>query len=792
MLAYLASNQRHPHRRETLAQYLWPDSPPDVVRTSLRTAIASLRRQLEPGPQGESLLLVTPTTIALNLGVVSIDVVEYERAWRAASTITVPAMSDEEKLRSLEWAVALYQGIFLEGYPGGSWLDNERARLGMLHNEVRLSLLRLLERSGRPDAALPLAQSLVHDDPLLEEAHAVLMRLYAAHGRTAAALRQYRTLKRTLQREVGEPPSEEMMRLARTLRKGGKTYAPPAPASAHPPTPLPSATPLLKEHRFPVVLGTLYGREEEAEKVLGLLRGAYRSLDTGLRQVTLTGTGGVGKTRLALEIARRATSEYAGVYFVPLAGLTWGESATEQMLAAILQALREQPSPQIALREQVIHSLNRRPASLPLLMVLDNFEQLLSADISAPPAKGDPGECVAYLLNHASHLRCVVTSRRQLRLPDEHIVALSPLAVPFPGWELERIRDSPSVRLFVDRARVRQVDFAVTARNAAILAEICSALEGVPLAIELAAARAYLIPITEMRNHLQTPFEFLVDPSRPRQRQDVRHLTLRNTIAWSYRLLTSSQKDLFARLSVFSGFDISSVATLLGLDEKSMLESIEDLRESSLVEAGPGEAPGRFRMLEAIREFAAQELGVTETRELRQRHAEYFLNHARKAIEASRGPDQALWLARLDDDVDNLRTALGFSIGSELGHRLTAALHHFWYVRGHLNEGRRWMRQALATYPEPPDILLSGTLNALGVFAWTQRDFDEAQKHFATALLVREKAEDPVGIAGVHNNMGMLALQRGDLSAAAFHLDTSITLFRTTDHSAQLAHALYN
>jgi predicted ATPase/DNA-binding CsgD family transcriptional regulator len=541
----------------------------------------------------------------------------------------------------------------------------------------------------------------------------------------------------------------------------------PQPLSGEP-TPLP-------RYHLAAPLTPLVGREQDVAAVCTLL------LRPEVRLVTLTGTGGVGKTRLALEVAARMTPDFAdGICFVALAPIT--DPALVAPTIAQALGVREQGS------RPVLDVLKDSLREKQLLLLLDNFEQLISA---AP--------VVVELLMVAPTLKVLVTSRASLHLSGEHEFVVPPLSLPdLRGLPpLDRLAQSEAVRLFVERAQAIKSDFALTGENAAAIAAICHQVDGLPLAIELAAGRVKLLSPQALLPRLENRLKLLVGGARdlPSRQQ-----TLRETIAWSYDLLDNAEKTLFRRLAAFAGgctLDAAESVYLAGDDlERDALDGLARLVDKSLLrqeEQADGEP--RFVMLETIREYALECL--TESREaesVRWRHASFFLAFAEEADSKVRGAEQATWYRRLEVEHDNLRAALGFLLeqkASEMGLRLAGALWAFW--RHHLREGRRWFAQVLAQ----PDAQVRTAARAkallgAGALAFFQGDFLEAHRLLEESVSIGREVGAPGrrNLAHALMMLGHLVLLQGNLITALELAEESQRLFQEVGEAWGLAMAL--
>ncbi len=504
-------------------------------------------------------------------------------------------------------------------------------------------------------------------------------------------------------------------------------------------------------------------------------------LSPEVRLVTVTGAAGHGKTRVALEVAQRLADPFAGaVYFVPLAEL----SDPELIAGAVLDSLQIPRSPHTSLVEQVAAALSRRPH----LLVLDNLEQL------GPGA----AHVVHALLARAPELKVLATTRQLLGLSAEREFALAPLPPPLSAESPELLSLYDSVQLFLDRAQQVMPHFQVTNANAAAVAALVDGLEGIPLAIELAAARVQVLTPAQMLAQLSQRLNFLATRKR-----DVaeRQASLRAALSWSYRLLTPELQRFLARLSVFrGGWSVQAAEAVC--EEPLALDYLEQLRECSLVihaDCPVGEL--RFRMLETLREYAQEHLGERgEVEALRHRHLHHFLDLAEQADRQTRAGGPGDWLLRLESDHDNLRAALTWSAAAapggdfdprSSGVRLAGLLEVFWIRRGHLAEGRERLSQLLATEAvNPADRALA--LTAAGGLAGRQLDLPAARELLEQALALRRQSGDPTAVAASLNGLGRLATLHGDHVRAHLLLEESLALSRALGDKRAIAAALIN
>jgi non-specific serine/threonine protein kinase len=515
----------------------------------------------------------------------------------------------------------------------------------------------------------------------------------------------------------------------------------------------------------------LIGRERD----LALLRARVER--PGVRLVTVTGPGGVGKTRLALQVAADLGPAFpAGVHLVPLAPL--GEPAL--VVPAIGRALGLRSTGTRAVAQRLVAALRdgRR------LLVLDNFEHLLPA---AP--------VVADLLAACPQLAVLVTSRARLHLHGEYGFVVRPLPVPDApargrAPSLEALARNAAVRLFVERAQAADPDVALTAQTGAPIAEVCRRLDGLPLALELAAARVRVLPPQALLARLEPRLPLLTGGP---QDAPARQRTLRATLEWSHDLLAPAEQALFRRLAVFAGGWTLAAAEAVcragGPPATDLLDALAALADRSLVavEPRPGGGP-RFAMLETVREFARDRLLESgETAALRRRHADHFVALAEAAAAGWRGPEQAAWLARLDEEHENLGAALAWAADAgeaTPGLRLAAALGPVWQVQGFTDEDRRRVEALLASPASAGDgaaALRARALSAAGVLALRQGDVAGAEARLAAALELHRAAGDRGAEGATLNHLGVLAYERGDLARAAALHEQALALQRGRD-----------
>ena len=758
LLAYLVLHRAMPHARSHLAFGLWPDTTEAQARTNLRTLLHRLRQAL---PHADQFLQIDAQTVQWRTDASwTFDVADFEHALAEADHAEHDG--DPTRLRkALADAVERYHGDLLPAWYD-DWVLLERERLRQLFLTALERLILILEQECEYAVAIGHAQRLLRHDPLHEATYQHLMRLHALSGDRASALRVYKTCATVLERELGVEPSpttqaayERLLHMeAPATAVSDRTMLPP------------------RVHNLPIAITSFIGRARERAEVTRLL--------TTTCLLTLTGAGGCGKTRLALVVAGDLVGDYPdGVWLIELAALTEG-ALLPQAVATALRVREEAQRPLIA---TLVDALRSRQ----LLLVLDNCEHLIDAC----------AQLAETLLSACPQLRILATSREALGLAGETTWLVPSLALPDPHHlpvltELSRVE---AVRLFVERAAAALPTFALTPANAAVVAQVCRRLDGIPLAIELAAARMKVVSVETLAARLDDSVRLLTAGSRtalPRQQ------TLRATIDWSYDLLSEPERALFRRLAVFLGGwtleaaeAVCAGASVAGND---VLEGLAHLVDKSLVVVDmPPSGAARYRLLEPIRQYAqAKLMESAEAPAMRQRHAHFFLALVEEAEPQLVGAEQVAWLNRLEHEHDNLRAVLRWFIErgeAAAGLRLGGALWRFWRTRGYLTEGRAWLVELLALPPRPlaadsgepaagwPAARVQALI-AAGVLASEQDDYATTHALFLEALALSRELADERGIAWALVGLAVVALAQGDDARAATLYAESLTLGR--------------
>lgn len=568
-----------------------------------------------------------------------------------------------------------------------------------------------------------------------------------------------------------------------------------------------------RRHNLPVQLSSFVGREREREELKPLL--------ATTRLVTLTGVGGVGKTRLALQVGAELVGEYPdGVWLVDLASLADPALVPHAVAGAL--GIREQPGQ--SLQVVLVDVLQSRQ----LLLILDNCEHVVDAC----------AHLVDSLLRQCPPLCVLATSREALDIGGEALWSVPPLSLPrTPAPAAELFDQSEAVRLFSERCRAAQADFVLTEHNAPAVAEVCRRLDGIPLALELAAARVRVLGVEQVAKRLGDQLRLLTGGSRmaaPRQQ------TLRGAIEWSYRLLSDQERLLFDRLSVFAGsFSLEAgeaVCTTDGLKADDVLDLLQRLVDKSLllVTHAPDVKSARFRMLETLRQYARERLAATDAADrVNTRHATFFAELVEEAGTDFHGPREVEYLKRLEQDVDNIRGALGWVLERKDGTTAFrfAWMTWFWGPRGHWTEGRAWLERALALPTQDDalsargaalfgaaslawlqgdmpgahgfaeaclaaalaagdDLLVGRAQSLLAVLAWIEGNYGVARPLVEQSLEFSRKARDRWNQSRSLELLGLAAVQEGDLTVARARLEESVRLAREAGGAHSLTIAL--
>ena len=502
------------------------------------------------------------------------------------------------------------------------------------------------------------------------------------------------------------------------------------------------------------------GRERELAEVQSLLGAA--------RLLTLLGMGGLGKTRLSLQTAAEQIHHFpGGVWFLDLAPISDPALLVSETAKAL--GVREEPDRPM-LQTLCAHLKNQRA-----LLILDNCEHVVKASAQMASA----------ILKVAPHVRILASSREPLHAPGEQCYPLLPLPVPARGDGMEALSRSTAVRLFVERAQLHKPGFSLNEREAPAVAELVARLEGIPLAIELAAARIRSLTVADINARLKDRYKLLIGGSRVLQE---RQQTLRALVDWSYDLLEPAEQIVLARLGVFvGGFNLAAAETVCSggeVDGDDVLDLLGSLIEKSLVMLDERDDGARYVMLETIREYAREKLALRgDAAETAVRHCDHYFAMAKTANKGLRGPEQADWLWKVERELDNIRSAIALALAGGvdpfIAVKFAVAMQSFWILRGYSTEGRKLVQAALAlTAIQDSTVAQAWALYVGAALAECQSDHAEARKMLETCLDLRRAQGSEVDIAATLSTLSMARLQAGDASAAAAGENEALVIFR--------------
>lgn len=806
LFAYLILNAGTPHRRERLAGMLWPDSLEQTARDNLRHALWRLRKAF-PSKLASEYLHTDDLSITFDAS---------SAYWLDAAALE--KLDEEAQADELIAVLSEYRGELLPGFYD-EWVVLEREHLHAVFEHHMARLMSLLQGEKRWLDILEWGERWIKLGQRPEPAYRALMTAHAAKGDMSKVAATYERCVKSLS-ELGIPPSDQTRVLYERLKSGQETFE---TGSAAAEVVTRKDAP---KTNVPVPLTSFIGREREVEEVTRLL--------ATTRLLTLMGPGGIGKTRLAIQAARELAGSYKdGVWWVELAPLAEGQLVSQ----AVAQVLGVRESPGTPITESIKSFLRKKH----LLLVLDNCEHLILA-------------CAALaddLLSYSTDLKVLATSREALGITGEtsfHVPALS-----FPVLahlsQVRNLGEFESVQLFAERAAAIRPDLALTAENAFAVARICQCLDGIPLALELAAARVKVLTLEEIGARLDDRFSLLTQGSRTAL---PRHQTLRATIDWSYDLLSQPERTLFRRLAVFAGgFTLEAAEAVTAgedLEQSQIIDLLESLINKSLVTAHgqTGQGETRYGMLETIREYVRQRLEAAgEEGQVRARHLDFFATFARRAQTGIYSTEQGMWFTRLEQDVDNLRAALDWLAGSGLqgtdsAHRsalqaqyvIVRSLSLFWergyrseiietlkklldrdaaneptaekaraldvggfllWCSNRLPEARSFLEESIRIAEElQDDTLLVWPLMYLGWTFWGLREYENARNSLERSLEIArslgEAGEGAVGVAMAY--LGDIPYAQGNLAAARKRYEEALVILRGLQNPSMLAPTL--
>lgn len=735
LLAFIVLHPEE-HAREKLAALCWGDFPDLRARTSLRTALTTLRKHL-----GDHLFLADNESVQLNPDYpLWVDALEFDKQVTKFMSESPPDPGTVD--------LELYQGDLLADLYD-DWITPKREHYRDLYLNTLLRLTEDFRSHSQYAKAVQLAQKIIRNDPSNERAHQHLMFCYAALGNRSSALQQYEECERILRDDLGVRPLPETIRLYERIKESITEHKPREAMITNVPIPLTS----------------FIGRQRELEEVKRLL--------FNTRLLTLRGAGGCGKTRLAIQVASDLVERFKdGVWWVELAPLM-DEMLVPQTVASAL-GIREMAN------QSLLESLTNFLGQKHLLLVLDNCEHLVGACARVAQA----------LLSVCPNVKILATSRARIGLTGETVWRVPELSTPdlqhVPSAEM--LMGYDGVRLFVERAAAIASGFHLTEENASAIAQLCILLDGIPLAIELAAVCVNVLSVEQIMVRLDDRFRLLTGGSHTAL---PRHQTLQATMDWSYALLSKEEQIIFRRLSVFAGTcsleAVESICSGDGIEKNRVLDLLASLIDKSLVALESLGGPARYRLPNTIREYGQVKLQQSaESHWVQRRNLEFFLTLAEKAEAKLLGAEQLVWVRRLQVEHDNLRTALKWSEGdrnrAEAGLRLAGALWRFWEICGYLSEGREWLATLLssAEWDEGIAQTKARALNSAGRLALFQGDFTAARLLLEESLAIWQDM-GPSGQWGVAMSLmglGRVAFRQDNYGRAMVLYEESLDIFR--------------
>lgn len=735
LFAYLILTAGTMHRREKLAGMFWPDESEQKARTLLRNELWRIRKALSRSTKGEY-FLADNLTIGFNpASTYLLDVAVLKSLSDAGST--------EELMRAL----SNYQGELLPGFYE-DWIVVEREHLQVFYEQKIACLLEILEKEQRWHDILEWGERWIALAQASEAAYRAIMFAHDALGDHVKVTSTYERCKQAL-RQLDLEPSEEMRALA--FKRSSK-------------------------FKIPIPLTSFIGRENELKEIADLFSKS--------RLITLTGSGGVGKTRLAIQVVGEVMDLFPdGIWLLDLASLN-EPSLIPNSLATLL-GLRQ--SADTAITELLISYFRSRTA----VVIFDNCEHLIDAS----------AQLINLLLTSCEHITILATSREALRVAGEIPYRVPSLHVPNSHieWAVNEVANIESVKLFIERAVLVVPGFELNSQNALDVTRICERLDGIPLAIELAAARTNLLSTQQLLTGLDNRFRLLTHGLRSSL---PRHQTLRAMIEWSYDLLTEKECTLFGRLAVFRGGwtleAAQEVCSGHGIESIEVLDLLAQLVNKSLVLVVTSAGETRYGRLETISHFAREKLQETGDEEfMSQQHLVYFLQFAERAGPNLRSHDMVLWLDRLKAELPNLHAALDWTLMNwqepnlEIGLRLVTALERFWWMRS-FNEGRTWL-MTLLHHPKGKKrtAIRARALDLAGDLTMEQSgDVTIARALYEESLSIHRELDDQQGVAASLFGLGMAVHAQGDLPMARSFYEQSLSIWRESGNKWSVSSVL--
>lgn len=752
LLAYLAI-ERGQHQRDLLSSLLWPDYEQSKAFANLRQALWEIQKSI-----GENWLNTEHDRIGLNEDAdIWLDVAQFKSLLDQSHNqqdvpLRVSLLADSTKL---------YRNHFLTGFslkdahPFNDWAFAEAEELRLNLSEILIKLSNDYCSLGQAKQAIPFARRLISLDSLNESAHQLLMEVYIQAGQHNAALKQYQSLEQILRKELNLDPQPETRELYKKIRKGEAK-----------PVPIERQQEIIQpKHNLPHQLSSFIGREKELTEITDLMKKN--------RLVSLIGTGGIGKTSLSLQTGHKILNEYPdGIWFIGLDSLS-DPDLVPQTIASVFD-IRETPE------RPVIEILENFLKEKTALLILDNCEHLLDAC----------AELTTTLLQSCPNIKVLATSREVLHVTGEATYQMPSLSLPKQDEvSLEVLTQYESVRLFSERAALALSSFALTSNNAKTVMDICRKVDGIPLAIELAAARINILQVEEILKQLNDSFDLLANDSRT---TSAHHQTIQASMDWSWKLLDASEQTFLQQLSVFAGgWTLEAAQSVCDGDVIGLTNALAKKSLIVVKQATGGET--RYRFHEIVRQYVQGKLKESgEETNILNRHLKYYLEFSEQIESGLYGPEHAQWFARTNDERDNIRIALQHAliVDVEAGLYISGRLQVFWDNSDH-REGQQW----LAAFLQKPDskeypsargraLLAQGWL-----LAWLEQ-FAQTRSIAQECLDISRECEDRLGETDALLLIGYALQLLDERETANKYYEQSLTLARSLGDLRRQASAL--
>lgn len=751
LLVYLAVELGR-HSRASLSALFWPDYEQSKAYRNLRQILWGIQQSI-----GEEWIEADRESIGLSSEMdIWLDVREFESGLaegRGQRDISL-------RLALLTNAAKLYRNHFLTGFSlkdAPDFNDWAFAKSEELRHQLAGALVTLSEdycALGQADQAIAYARRLIAMDPLNEASHRLLMQIYIEAGQHSAALKQYQACEQLLRKELGVDPQPETRDLYKKIRKRDiKPTRVEKPQESN-----------LPPHNLPLRFSTFIGREKEQKAI------EKRIADN--RLVTLVGTGGIGKTSLALQVGHKLLNEYPdGVWFVALDSLS-DPALVPQTVAAVFDIRERSDKP-------ILELLTTALRTKTVLLILDNSEHLLDAC----------AQLITALLQACPGIKILATSREPLAMAGEATYRIPSLSIPEKReGSLDRLNEYEAVRVFIERAALVQSEFQLTKENRQAISAICRKVDGIPLAIELAAARVNILQVGEILHQLEESFHLLANQSRT---TSPRHQTLQASMDWSWGLLDETERVFLRQLSIFAGGWTLEAAQ--AICDGNVLELTSALVKKSLIVVQQTRHGTRYRFHEIVRQYASQKLIESgDTNRLHTWHLGYFLGLAERAELELRGPSLVDWMERLNDERNNIRIALHWAdqIDVEAGLYLSSRLMRYW-ESANLPEGKRWLENFIHK-PESKDFPLARA-HALSTYSWLLTWLQQFEKAYSVAeesLALFRAAGDQQGEVDVLVSLENMFQFKDDIATALKFGKQAVALAQSLGDRWRLANAL--